>query len=238
MGKKVLILRNTPRENPGIIEDLLKECNIDYQIIDFDSSIEIRPVQQYNALVVLGGPESANDTSEKMLCELAFIREAVNHKIPYLGICLGMQTLVKAMGGEIMKCHEAETGFRDKNGEIYNVELTEAGKNDRLFDGLPGSFDVFQLHGETIKLTDGMQLLGKSESCRNQIVRVGETAYGVQAHFELNDSLLESWITEDPDLKKLDSNTLRSDFNLLKSVYMETGRQLFSNFLEIAGLLT
>jgi GMP synthase (glutamine-hydrolysing) len=237
MAREILIIRNTPRENPGIIEDLLKENNLDYQIIDFNGSLKIQPVQNYGALIVLGGPESANDTSNKMLKEIALIRDAVLNKIPYLGICLGMQTLVKAMGGQIIKCQQAEAGFRDKNGEIFKVDLTEEGRNDRLFNRLPGSFRVFQLHGETVHITEGMHLLATGGTCRNQIVKVDRTAYGIQAHFELNDDLLESWITGDPDLKKLDALQLRTDFNLLKSDYLKTGQLLFTNFLKIAGLL-
>jgi GMP synthase-like glutamine amidotransferase len=93
------------------------------------------------------------------------------------------------------------------------------------------------LHGETIQLTESMHLLGKGDSCVNQIVRIGATAYGIQAHFELNEGLLESWIAEDPDLQKLDAEQLRADFNLLKSGYPQTGRQLFTNFIKIAGLI-
>ncbi len=237
MGKKVLVLRNTPRENPGIIEDLLNEFHVNYQIIDFEGCTETGQIQDYGALIVLGGPESANDKSEKMLNELALIRHTVMHKIPYLGICLGMQTLVKAMGGEVMKCNDAETGFRDKNGEIFKITLTDEGKEDRLFYSLPEIFSVFQLHGETVNITDSMNLLATGDSCRNQVVKIGRACYGIQAHFELNESLLESWITEDADLQKLDADKLRSDFNLLYSDYNETGRKLFTNFLNIAGLL-
>jgi len=104
MIKPILIIRNVPRENPGLIEILLKEHKLKYQIIDFESTTVIDKIENYSALVVLGGPDSANDLTPKMQNELTLIKSAIQLKIPYLGICLGLQTLVKAMGGTVEKC--------------------------------------------------------------------------------------------------------------------------------------
>jgi len=82
-----------------------------------------------------------------------------------------------------------------------------------------------------------MKLLAKGDLCKNQIVKIGETAYGIQSHFELTNDLLESWITEDLDLQKLDPGQLRSDFEKIKTEYQNTGQQLFFNFLTITGLI-
>ncbi|MBN2174554.1 MAG: hypothetical protein JW731_10495, partial [Bacteroidales bacterium] len=155
----------------------------------------------------------------------------------YLGICLGLQTLVKAMGGIVEKCQTNETGFRDPKNKFFNVRLTEDGIKDGLFRNLSGCLYVFQLHGETIRLTPQMTLLATGDFCKNQIVKIGRTAYGIQSHFELTNDLLESWIIEDFDLQKLHPGQLRSDFEEIKTEYQNTGRQLFHNFLTVAGLL-
>lgn len=237
MNKEILILRNTPRENPGLIESLLIEYNLNYQIIDFEETSVIGPIESYGALIVLGGPESANDLTPKMLSELAFIRKAVSAGIPYLGICLGLQTLVKAMGGSVEKCQNPEIGFRDPTNNFFTVKLTETGRKDELFNHLPDDFNVFQLHGETVQIASPMTLLATGDFCQNQIIRIGSKAYGIQSHFELTNDLLESWIDEDTDLQKLDADQLRSDFRSIELDYKETGRRLFNNFLILAGLL-
>ena len=236
MTRPILILRNIPRENPGLIEILLKEHSIKYQIVDFTGSTVIESLKNHSALIVLGGPDSANDLTPKMQNELSLIREAVQSHLPYLGICLGLQALVRAMGGTVTKCQANETGFRDPDNNFFTVKLTEEGKTDPLFNNLSDNFTVFHLHGETVQLTPGMSLLATGDLCRNQIVKVGETAYGIQSHFELTNDLLESWIVGDEDLSKLDTSQLRSDFEEIRSDYQKTGRQLFSNFLTLAGL--
>jgi GMP synthase-like glutamine amidotransferase len=80
-----------------------------------------------------------------------------------------------------------------------------------------------------------MSLLGTGDNCMNQIVRTGKNAYGFQFHFELTDDLLESWMTEDADLKKSDHNILLNDYRSLKADYHKTGRLIIDNFLAISG---
>ena len=237
MTKPILILKNVPRENPGLIEVLLKEHKLKYQIVDFDSSTIIESITNYSALIILGGPESANDMTPKMQNELTLIRKAIQSQIPYLGICLGFQTLVKAMGGNVVKCQESEIGFRAPNNEFYKVKLTSKGSADKLFNRLPDYFTVFQLHGETVQLTPLMTLLATGDFCQNQIVKIAENAYGIQSHFELTNDLFESWITKDSDLQELNADQLRSDFESIKKDYQETGRHLFENFFILAGLI-
>ena len=237
MTRPILILKNVPRENPGLIEILLKEHNLQYQIIDFENSTKIDSIENYSALIVLAGPDSANDLTLKMQNELTLIRKAIQSQIPYLGVCLGLQTLVKSMGGTVEKCQTNEIGFRDPENKFFNVRLTEDGRKDGLFKNLPDNLNVFQLHGETIQLTPQMTLLATGDYCKNQIVKIGKTAYGIQSHFELTNDLLESWIIDDLDLQMLNPGQLRSDFKTIKSDYRNTGRQLFFNFLTIAGLI-
>ena len=237
MNKPILILRNVPRESPGLIEILLKEHCLKYQIVDFNNSTVIESIENYSALVVLGGPESANDLTPKMQNELSLIREAIQAQIPYFGICLGLQTLVKAMGGIVVKCQTNEIGFKDSKNNFFKIKLTSNGRTDNLFNNMHDTLTVFQLHGETVQLTPQMTLLATGDFCQNQIIKIGETAYGIQSHFELTNDLLESWIIEDIDLQKFQAEQLRSDFETIKSDYQKTGRQIFFNFLTVAGLI-
>jgi len=235
MKKEILIVKNMTREDQGLLEELLKDRGIGYTVVDLDQGQKFPPVENYGAVVVLGGPDSANDESEKMKSELVRISEVLAAKIPYLGICLGLQALVKASGGKVVKSPVKEVGFIGPDGSNFKVELTEDGKQDPLFEGLDHTFNVFQLHGETVELTDSMALLGTGKFCRNQVVRVGSNAYGIQCHFELTPEMFEIWINEDSDLLELGKEQLRAGFAAIQEEYTSVGRKLLANFLRIAG---
>lgn len=235
----ILIVKNITREGPGLLEEVLTERSIQCNIVNLDAGEKFPDTKDYGALVVLGGPDSANDATPKMQQELQRIADATQVGLPYLGICLGLQTLVKANGGSVLKSPVREIGFMDHTGNPFQVTLTEAGKHDPLFAGMADTFTVFHLHGETVELPATMkfqaQLLGTGEFCTNQIVKVSEKGYGLQCHFELTPDMFEEWITQDPDLLELDAAKLRAQFTAIQSRYTTVGKKLFNNFLSIAG---
>ena len=235
--KEILIIKNITREGPGLIGDIIREYGIKNKTIDLSLGERIISVEKYAAVVVLGGPDSANDETLKMKNELSLIRRVLDAGIPFLGICLGLQTMVKAAGGKVVKNSVPEIGFRDHDDQYFTVELTESGLRDPLFEGIAGSFNVFHLHGETVVITENMELLAEGKSCLNQIVKAGTNAYGIQCHFELTEEMLENWINEDPDLCKLEKEKLRLDFLFLMPVYFDRGHRLFRNFLSLAGFM-
>jgi GMP synthase (glutamine-hydrolysing) len=235
VDRKILIIQNISREGPGILSQIISEKNIKYDLVDLSRGDSLPDFSAYAALIVLGGPSSANDGDDKMLGELDLIKEAVKNKIPYLGICLGLQTLVKAMGGAVRKNEVPEIAFCHIDSKPYFITLTEEGKNDPLFEGLADKLRVFHLHGETVDLTSEMKLLATGETCKNQVVKIGNNAYGLQCHFELNPEMLKVWLDEDPDLKPLNKEKILKDWEEVKAEYTNTGKTLFNNFFKIAG---
>lgn len=230
--KEVLVIKNITREGPGLLEDVLQEDSYTYKIVDLTQE-PFPDVEPYGAVVVLGGPDSANDQNSKMRTELMQIRKALELRIPYLGICLGLQTLVRAAGGSVVPSPVREVGFRDPEGEIFSVSLTPEGAQDKLFSAFEASFPVFQLHGEMVELAPDMTLLATGKFCKNQVVKFGENAYGIQSHVELTPDLFKTWLDEDPDLRKLDRASLEADFETLSPKYREIGKRFFRNFLAL-----
>ncbi len=233
----LLIVKNVSREGPGILKDILDENNISHDIIDLDAGDKIPNPENYSAIMVFGGPDSANDTTGKMLTELEIIKQAIDAGIPYLGICLGMQALVKSCGGSVHANDVKEIGFRGEDGNYYSVDIGEEHSHDPLFADLETPLKIFHLHGETVNITEKMQLLATGKYCWHQIIKIGENAYGIQGHFELTPEMYDVWLDNDPELMEMDRDKLKTDFELLSDEYSNTGRELFSNFLKIAGLL-
>ncbi len=236
MRKPVLLVKHVTRRALPLVEHILIEKKICYEVVNLDFGEVFPDPEGYCAVIVLGGPDSANDQSAENLAMLERIREVLRLEIPYLGICLGMQKLVKAAGGEVVKSEIKEVGLRDYEGCLFEVELTETGRSDVLFNGVEERFSVFQLHGETVVLHDGIELLGKGKWCGNQIVKAGAKAYGIQCHFELTPEMLNLWLEDQEDLLKMNREHVKNEFCEMHPEYEKNGRRLFENFLRIAGV--
>lgn len=235
-NKKILLVQNIARESGGLVEDVLKENNIEFDVANLDEGDGFPEPADYSAVFVFGGPDSANDQTPEMQNELKRVKEAIKAKIPYFGVCLGMQTLVKAIGGEVYKNSIKEIGFRDPKENYFEIKLTNEGKKDPIFNGIKSTLKTFQLHGETVNLDNGMILLAEGKYCKNQAVKIGDNSYGFQCHLELTETMLEEWLKHDSDLKSINQKSLREDYKNLKSEYESNGRRILNNFLEIANL--
>jgi len=233
--KPVLIIKNATIETPGLLEEILLNNSIIYQVVDLEKEEVLPSSTNFGALIVLGGPSSANDTTDLMILEIDRIKEAIDNNIPYFGICLGLQTLVKAMGGKVISCSQKEVGFRDIRKNLFNIRITNSGTRDPLLEKVPPSFPIFHLHGETVELTENMKLIGKGNGCTNQLIKVGEKNYGIQGHIELTHCLFDEWMNKIAELQNIDRKECRSDFNHLWEVYHRTGQQILRNFIKIAG---
>lgn len=236
MSPPVLIVKNAVTEGPGLLEVILRGEGFPFEVVDLDGGEAFPAPGRYGAVIILGGPDSANDTTEKMQQELQRVRELLALGIPSFGICLGLQLLVRAGGGRVVKNVVREIGTRDPTGHFFTVELTGDGTVDPLLRGCPHTFNVFQLHGETVELTSRMRLLGAGKFCKNQIVRVGRNAYGLQCHLELTAEMCTRWRQEDADLRRLPQGDLEEDFRSLQGEYARVCEQIFGNFLCLAGL--
>jgi GMP synthase (glutamine-hydrolysing) len=240
-ARKVLIVKNVSNEGPGLLATLLEELALAYEVVDLSKGENFPDATEYAALVVLGGTDSANDTSEKMQTELARVSQALDAGVPYLGICLGLQVAVKASGGEVIPSVK-EVGLSSPEGEPYSVSLTNLaltalGRKDPLFVGLRNDFRVFQLHGETVTTTGAMQLLATGEQVRNQIVKIRRNAYGIQSHFELTREMLQEWLGAHPDLENYNEEQVMAEFEQIEEVYTITGLSLLRNWLHLAGVV-
>lgn len=232
--KSVLIIQNIERERPGHIESLLAKHMLSSEIISAGNMAKNTNPSNYRAVIVLGGPDSANDVNQKMLRELDFVRRTVEEGIPYLGVCLGMQVLVKATCGSVRTNEVKEIGFRNqRNGEPYVVSLTPEGKASPLFVGLPDIFPVFQLHGETVDIVPGQKILAIGKDCHIQAVQIGERAFGIQFHPELTESMLGVWAREDSDFCALQPPVSAEDVRYFKTNVQPLGLRIVENFVRL-----
>jgi GMP synthase (glutamine-hydrolysing) len=139
----------------------------------------------FDRIIVSGSKTSAMDSSPWVLALHEFIRRALDMGKPYLGVCYGHQSLVRALGGSdtVRKGAVPEIGWT-------KVEIVEdPGKQQAsLLAGLPREFYTFSSHFEEVsQLPAGMLRLAKSQDCEIQACQLeGRPVFGIQFHPEKN----------------------------------------------------
>jgi GMP synthase-like glutamine amidotransferase len=226
--KPILIIQNITREQAGLITTVCQERQQPYVVLDLSKGQTLTgAMTDYAGVVMMGGPDSANDTTPKMLAALAFTQQALQQGLPFFGICLGLQVLTKAAGGQVVKCPVKEVGWN------YTIQQTPAGQHDPLLKGLPDTIPVFQLHGEMVVPTATMTILAAGQDCPVQILQVANQAYGLQCHLELTDELYQIWLDQDPDLQQLNRFDLEQHWQTVRGEYTQQGKQLINNWLDL-----
>lgn len=142
----------------------------------------------YSGIIVGGSPFNASDPPDdksnvqlRVEAELAELLETVVARdFPFLGACYGVGTLGVHTGGLVDRTYGEPVG-------AVPVSLTDEGRADPLFDGMPSTFDAFVGHKEAVHIPPpGAVVLASSPSCPVQAFRVKQNLYATQFHPELD----------------------------------------------------
>lgn len=143
-------------------------------------------IDEYSAIIVGGSPfdistpDDKKSTIQKKL-EADFdklLKQLVTRDFPFLGACSGNGLLGHILGTRISTRYGEAVG-------CVTLDITEAGKEDKLLKGFPGQIDVLLGHKEAVDTTpEGATLLITGSNCPVQMFRVGENVYATQFHPE------------------------------------------------------
>jgi GMP synthase (glutamine-hydrolysing) len=179
----ILVLRHEPFEHLGHFSTVLEKLGVSFLYRDLGDDISLHG---HSRVIIMGGPQSANDSLPGLAAELGLIEEALKAGMPVLGICLGSQLIAKALGARVYRNGEKEIGWAP-------VYFTEAGQADALFQGMGESRTFLHWHGETFDLPAGAEWLAYSDKCRHQAYRYGGNVYGLQFHPEVTAEMIVDW---------------------------------------------
>lgn len=238
MTKRVLALQHIWDDPTGYIGEILEEHDIACTIVQVDTEPLPDP-KPYDALIVFGGVQHANDDDKYpyFIPEKALLSKAIEHEMPFLGICLGGQLLAHVLGGKVRRHSFTEIGF-------FDIPFTPEGQKDPLYQGLPGYQKVFHWHEDVFDVPSNATLLASTEVTPNQAFRYRKHIYGLQYHIELTHAMLDIWL-HDPAIKQELVNTVGNEvYSAIAEeqekqfpVYQQHSRIMFENFLRIAGLI-
>lgn len=179
----------------------------------------------FDRIIVSGSKTSALEDAPWIERLLEFIRRSVELRKPYLGVCYGHQSLVRALGGKdlVRLSVEAEFGWT-RIEQVADSPLTRGVKKE--FYSFSSHFD------EVSSLPKGFRHLARSKDCEIQACQVDHLpVFGIQFHPEKN--LIEAKNT----LKK--RREIGTPKRLLhpneseKLYQPELGETLFRNFFQL-----
>ncbi|MFD1329949.1 type 1 glutamine amidotransferase [Mycoplana ramosa] len=192
---RVLVVENDRVTVLGQVEAALSEAGAEIVLCKPHAG-EALPADEaeYDALVVMGGPQSAiDDEKHPYLPDLAaLMRRYGDAGKSVLGVCLGSQLLARGYGATNLIGVAAEFGWCD-------VHPTDEGLADPLLASVGGMFPIFQWHSDTFTLPAGAAHLAHNAAAANQAFRIGRAAYGTQFHFEVDRTVAAHWREVFPD---------------------------------------
>lgn len=177
----------------GDFEDwFLRRLNHSSRPIDIvcpQAGEELPPLAPLGGVIITGSHDMVTEKHPWSERTALWVKDAVDRKIPVLGVCYGHQLLAHALGGVVGD---------NPNGKEFGtvaVRLNGRARADRLFQGLPDIFDAQACHTQSVlQLPAGATLLASSGMDPHHAFSVGECAWGVQFHPEFNAEVLRCYI--------------------------------------------
>ena len=186
----------------------------------------------WDAVMVFGGAMHPDQDAEHPWLggEVAFIRQALERGVPTIGVCLGSQLIARATGAWVGPADAAEVGW-------FAVELNDEAAADPVLGVLPRRVEAFQWHYYTFELPPHAIELAASAAAR-QAFRLGDRAWGIQFHAEVERAMLDSWFADGASELPKPVAEIAAETDRHLGTWNEQGSALCNAFLDEAGRLS
>jgi GMP synthase (glutamine-hydrolysing) len=219
----VLIIMHVESEGPGTLGAFLEKSGGAVRLARVYAGEPLpEDIDGLQAIISMGGPMNVYEEQEFPFLkdETILLRKAIAASLPVLGICLGAQMIAKASGARVVRSPKEEVGWG-------KVSLTDAGRSDLLFSGLPAVLDVLQWHGDMFEIPEAGALIATGDDCPHQAFRY-RNAFGLQFHVEVTREILADWFKDLPDLEKI-----LKTYDQLKPDLDRHAERMYKNFMSI-----
>lgn len=182
---KILIINNA---EPGInefvepLQKIVKEAGLNYVSANYKEAPDFH-FKEIDGIIMSGSPQG-DDIVEHHLPWFQWLKKIDK---PVLGICAGHHITGYLFDAKLLRSKEPESGN-------FEIELVT---DDPLFNGLPKTMKVKQMHNDSITLPKGFNLLATSATCKNQLMKhKNKPLYTCQFHPEFyNKDLIRNFIS-------------------------------------------
>ncbi len=232
--KPVLLVRNDEYESFGVAPGALAWAGVDLVTVNATAGAKLPPLAGIGGVITFGGTVNVDQVHEYPYLGAVrdYTKEALDRGVPYLGICLGSQILARALGVAVVRSEVREVGFEP-------VRPTVDAKEDPLLSHLVDGDMVVHWHEDTHVLPDGSVLLATSDRVPLQAYRVGDRAWGIQFHLEVDAVEFGWWLgvaDAGVDLKTRwgkSADEMRTEAGRHMAAQEGRGREIFRRFADV-----
>ena len=236
---RLLVLQHFEREGLGLFSNIAEERGFRVCTFRLDLGDSLPELNNGDLLLVLGGPMGLRDigtsTYPWLIEEISLIKQALHQGVGLIGVCLGAQLLAYAAGGdvEILQEEASQRPYVEIGWE--NIFPQYLDNHSKLKSLLEQPFPVLHWHSDRIILPKTAELIASSFRCQEQLFSIGSLAYGIQFHVEIDDTMVNKWISEDHDFI---FSALGGDGQLiLKQQQKEYGLKTLDSRLEFLNII-
>ncbi|MED5485025.1 MAG: type 1 glutamine amidotransferase, partial [Candidatus Thermoplasmatota archaeon] len=137
----------------------------------------------FSCVFCSGSRRNVSQPEQWMINAKNLLMGTILAKKPLLGICFGHQLLAETLGGTVTRSSK-------RTDAVYNLNLTNLGSKDPLFDGLSnngeGPITLYTHQDHVVNISTDqkiiVELLGSSKHCKNAAIRA-----------RIDDELLPVW---------------------------------------------
>jgi GMP synthase (glutamine-hydrolysing) len=190
---RILVVQPEVDDPPHLFGEWLREAGAELEVCHPYAGDAVPTLDGYAGLLVMGGAMSAND--DEVLDWIGpvkeLVREAVSDGVPALGICLGHQLMGAALGGRVTP------NPRGQQVGLLDVGWTGEAASDPLFGGLATPRRGVQWNYDlVVEPPVSAVVLARTPDGELQVARYGPSAWGVQLHPEVDETVVGTWVTE------------------------------------------
>ena len=193
-GPRVLVVEHEADCPPALFGSWLEDAGCVITVCRPYVGDELPPLEEYDALLVLGGPMAATDPYPWLAPLRELITEAASTGVPTLGICLGHQVCAVAFGGSV------EPNPRGQQLGLLDVGWTDDAADDLLLGPLSTPRRAVQWNDDLVtRLPDDAVVLAVTPEGETQAARFAPSVWGVQWHPEVDRAVLDEWAHDDEE---------------------------------------
>lgn len=176
LNRQMIVILDFGSQYSELIARRIRETQVYSEVLSYRTSADKLRLLNPRGIILSGGPNSVYDAHAPQ-CD----PEIWQLGIPILGVCYGMQLMVRQLGGEVTRAQRGEYGkaslcIDDPTDLLTNVE-------DRT--------TMWMSHADScVKLPTGFEILAHTENTPNAaIAHHAKKLYGVQFHPEVVHSI-------------------------------------------------